>query len=272
MGDPAKMGTRVYAYMTNPSLTATTPPNPHTKQQPINLSPILSFKDSVEGQMAAANTSFCIPRESSLLAAPEFITGAGAVMVHRKSRRVVLVIDERETQKVLGWFLPKGRRDVGETFEQTAVREGEEEGGYPCRLLPLPVKTKQPRKTTGSTLSTEPIYMHNWAIPAERRFPNGGIYTCFWYVCEIDDEDVTRIEREKERRNKAAENLASASKEGTVFMDYHELRYKSELVDYEEAKRRIAASIDSTVFGTVLATAVDLVGQLDEMEKEKSGR
>ncbi|KAK6338646.1 hypothetical protein TWF696_009457 [Orbilia brochopaga] len=260
------MGTRVYAYMTNPSLTAT---NPHTKPTPINLTNILSFKDSVEGQMAAANTSYCIPTQSSLLAAPEFITGAGAVMVHRKTKRVVLVIDEREGQSVLGWFLPKGRRDVGETFEQTAVREGEEEGGYPCRLLPVPVKTKQPRKVKGSILSTEPIYMHNWVIPAERRFPQGGVYTCFWHVCEITDEDVERVEKEKERKNKAAENLAAANKEGTVFMDYHELRYRSELVPYEEAKRRIAESIDSTVFGTVLATAIELVTQLDEMDKTR---
>ncbi|KAK6329936.1 hypothetical protein TWF718_003363 [Orbilia javanica] len=256
------MGTRVLYMASTENTKSDAPPTP-TK--------LSFFEDSLEENMAQPNASYNIPYESSLICGNAFITGAGAVMFHRKSKRVVLVIDEREAQKALGWFLPKGRRDIGETFEQTAVREGEEEGGYPCRLLPVPVPTRQPKKVVdGNTLSTEPIYMHNWAIPTKRLWPEGGMYTCFWYVCEITDEDVEKVEQErnmKNRMNSAQVHMAEAnSTTGKTFIDYHELRYRSELFEYEEAKRLIAESIDSTVFGCVLQTAIELVQKLDEME------
>ncbi|KAK6360879.1 hypothetical protein TWF730_006995 [Orbilia blumenaviensis] len=257
------MGTRVLYIIQAEEKSRGIPPS---QQTPIKRS---IDEDTLEGKMAQPNTSYNIPRESSLLCAKDFITGAGAVMFHRKSKRVVLVIDTRQEQ--FGWFLPKGRRDIGETFEQTAVREGEEEGGYPCRLLPVPVPTRHPKKVAdGDTLSTEPIYMHNWAIPTKRSWKDGGMYTCFWYVCEITDEDVEKVEREKQEKeilNRAQMNLAEAkTNTGKVFMDYHELGYRSELFGYEEANKLIAESIDSTVFGCVLGTAIELVQKLDAME------
>ncbi|RVD89108.1 uncharacterized protein DFL_000129 [Arthrobotrys flagrans] len=257
------MGTRVLCMASTENTKSDAPPTP-TK--------LSFFEDSLEQRMAQPNASYNIPRDSSLISANAFITGAGAVMFHRKSKRVVLVIDDREEHRPLGWFLPKGRRDVGETFEQAAVREGEEEGGYPCRLLPVPVPTRQPTKLVdGNALSTEPIYMHNWAIPTKRLWQDGGMYTCFWYVCEITDEDVERVEREKKEKedmmNRAQMNLVEANATtGKVFIDYHELRYRSELFEYEEAKRLIAESIDSTVFGCVLQTAIELVQKLDVLE------
>ncbi|EPS39590.1 hypothetical protein H072_6645 [Dactylellina haptotyla CBS 200.50] len=256
------MGSRVlYTYMT----TIEKAPPIHTK---LSLSLI---EDSLEEKMAVPNASYNIPRESSLISSPAFITGAGAVMFHRKSKRVLLVIDEREDERPLGWFLPKGRKDVGESLEAAALREAEEEGGYPCRLLPVPVPTRHPKKVVDNNiLSSEPIYMHNWSIPPKKHWPEGGMYTCFWYVCEITDEDLEKVETEKKEKkdmmNKAQESLKTAGESGKVFMDYHELRYRSELFEYEEAQRLIDASIDSTVFGCVLGTAIELVQKLDEME------
>ncbi|KAK6525355.1 hypothetical protein TWF694_005494 [Orbilia ellipsospora] len=228
-------------------------------------------EDTLEENMALANVSYNIPRESSLICAGAFITGAGAVMFHRRSKRVLLVIDEREEEKALGWFLPKGRKDAGESLEAAAVREGEEEGGYPCKLLPVPVPTRQPKKDDDRRLlSTEPIYMHNWAVPKKRSWPEGGMYTCFWYVCEITDEDLEKVEKEKaekkETMNRAQQSLKEATESGKAFWDYHELHYRSELFEYEEAKSLIASSIDSTVFGCVLATAIELVQKLDDLE------
>ncbi|KAF3934508.1 hypothetical protein ABW19_dt0205234 [Dactylella cylindrospora] len=259
------MGTRVLYMASTTNTKSDAPPSP-TK--------LSAFEDTLEEMDAQANASYNIPRDSSLLAADAFITGAGAVVFHRKTKRVVLVIDDREDKRWLGWFLPKGRKDIGESFAEAAVREGEEEGGYPCRLLPVPVSTRAPKKDTdGVVLSAEPIYMHNWAVPKKRTWPNGGMYTCFWYVCEVTDEDVEKVEEEKRakeaRMNKAQESLIASRENGKVFMDYHELRYKSELVEYEEAKKRIAESIDSTVFGCVLSTAIELVGKLDAIEAKQ---
>ena len=70
------------------------------------------------------NYSSSIPN-SALLYSREFIQGAGVVIFHRSTKRVVLVIDNDYAQ--YGYFLPKGRKNVGERIEDTAVREGEEE-------------------------------------------------------------------------------------------------------------------------------------------------
>jgi 8-oxo-dGTP pyrophosphatase MutT (NUDIX family) len=49
--------------------------------------------------------------------------GAGMVVIQPSTQKVVLVYDrEREH-----WFLPRGRKDVGESLEQTALREAYEE-------------------------------------------------------------------------------------------------------------------------------------------------
>jgi 8-oxo-dGTP pyrophosphatase MutT (NUDIX family) len=42
------------------------------------------------------------------------------------------------------YLLPKGRKDRGESLEQTALRETFEETGYPCKLLPVDMVTRAP--------------------------------------------------------------------------------------------------------------------------------
>ena len=48
------------------------------------------------------------------------------VIIQPSTSKIVLVTDERER-----WFLPKGRKDKGETLEQTALREAYEEVNDP---------------------------------------------------------------------------------------------------------------------------------------------
>lgn len=142
----------------------------------------------------------------------------------------------------------------------------------------MPVPTHAPKKfKDGNTLSTEPIYMHNWAIPSKRSWPLGGIYSVFYYVCEVTDEDLEKVESAKQARlkatNKAQESLAaSQGGNGKVFLDYHELRYRAELFSYDTAAKLISESADSTVFGCALLTAIDLVKRLDEMEERERER
>jgi len=52
-----------------------------------------------------------------------FIIGGGVAIFHVASSRVVVCRHSRDRY----WFLPKGRRDVGETTAQAAEREGYEE-------------------------------------------------------------------------------------------------------------------------------------------------
>ena len=51
--------------------------------------------------------------------------GAGMVIFQPSTHKVVVVY---ETEKQY-WFLPRGRKDVGESLEQTALREASEEVG-----------------------------------------------------------------------------------------------------------------------------------------------
>lgn len=59
---------------------------------------------------------------NSIFHATDFRLGAGTVIIQPSTAKVVLVTDERER-----WFLPKGRKDKGESLEQTALREAYEE-------------------------------------------------------------------------------------------------------------------------------------------------
>jgi len=58
-------------------------------------------------------------------ASEKLTVGAGVAIFHLASERVVVCYHGRDRY----WFLPKGRRNVGESVETAAVREGFEEVG-----------------------------------------------------------------------------------------------------------------------------------------------
>lgn len=76
------------------------------------------------------------PREMSRLSTPavpdsifhakNFMLGAGIVIIQPSTGKVVLVNNGND------WFLPKGRKDQGESLEQAALREGFEEVRLDC--------------------------------------------------------------------------------------------------------------------------------------------
>jgi len=55
--------------------------------------------------------------------AHHLVIGCGVAIFHVASARVVVCYHSRDRY----WFLPKGRRDAGETSERAAEREGFEE-------------------------------------------------------------------------------------------------------------------------------------------------
>ena len=55
--------------------------------------------------------------------ASDFLLGAGMVILQPSTSKVVIVYDENSDY----WFLPKGRKDVGESLEDAALREAYEE-------------------------------------------------------------------------------------------------------------------------------------------------
>jgi 8-oxo-dGTP pyrophosphatase MutT (NUDIX family) len=148
--------------------------------------------------------------------------GAGMVIIQPSTHKIVVIY---ETEKQY-WFLPRGRKDVGESLEQAALREAYEESGYRAEFLPLLNPTHQPvppgNRANSDWLNTEPIYMTltSWQ-PRKRRNGTigayGGEYVTMWYVGQIP-EDMT-------------------PDEGTGMAD--EQNYQSYLLTVEEAMSRL---------------------------------
>jgi len=145
-----------------------------------------------------------------------FLLGAGMVVFQPETLKVVILY---ETKKKY-WFLPKGRKDVGESLEQTALREAYEESGYRVEFLPLFTQTRAPGPPTDPhapySLNCEPIYIGTASYPPRtrgNRIAPAGEYLSFWYVGQIPVDAVRE--------------------EGTGMPD--EVNYESHLMDVKDA-------------------------------------
>jgi hypothetical protein len=56
----------------------------------------------------------------------DFVLAAGLCILQPATGRVVLVTTGDHKAKGGRWFLPRGRKDIGESLEETALREGHE--------------------------------------------------------------------------------------------------------------------------------------------------
>ncbi|KAF9262010.1 hypothetical protein L218DRAFT_960618 [Marasmius fiardii PR-910] len=160
----------------------------------------------------------------------DFMVGAGIVVIQPATNRLVLIQD---TSTKL-WILPRGRKDVGESLEQTALREGFEETGYEVEFLPMYMMTQQPLapKDHGQfpMKKGEPIYMSTtfWSARYDlhgNMRNGGGEYIVSWYVGQIPENAVHH--------------------KGTGMPD--EQGYVPHLVTFEEAVRLLASDVERRV-------------------------
>ena len=87
------------------------------------------------------------------------------------------------------YMLPKGRKNVGETLEETAVRETTEESGFKCRLF------KHGLSTNAQQL-TEPE--HTEPIAVQQRMSQGVRKIIFWYISEVDSCSQQKLDAQEE--------------------------------------------------------------------------
>jgi 8-oxo-dGTP pyrophosphatase MutT (NUDIX family) len=132
-----------------------------------------------------------------------FMLGAGAVIIQPSSGKVVIIQDGDS------WFLPKGRKDLGESIEQAALREAYEEvrpfptspdrvliydhqSGYRCEFLPLYHWTNAPVEShlVYRQKHTEPLHVTITSYAGRRNRPPGE-YLTFWYACQIGPDAVS---------------------------------------------------------------------------------
>ena len=217
--------------------------------------------------------------------------GAGVAIFHIKSRRVVLCYHPIEQY----YFLPKGRRDVNETTERGAEREGFEESGFRNRLLPLHTRHRQPdpqqskRSDETPRLNTEPV----WTIFMPQSATTQ--YVLYWYIAETLPPDIEiELDQEsneaakggkaknyfggagpyccppkflldttlKERLDIEPDGYEPPQHQGT-YTDEDESLYQSQLVSVEEAIRCLGPN---TVMGSVVRKGWD--GIQHRLEKE----
>ena len=106
-----------------------------------------------------------------------FVLSSGIVTIDCNKGLVLLLYYRPKGE----YLLPKGRKDIGESLQDAAIRETKEESGYNCQLLGhhLPTKTSYP--------ATEP---HTEPFAIQQRMNQGLRKIIFWYVAHVDSSDL----------------------------------------------------------------------------------
>lgn len=127
--------------------------------------------------------------------AEHFVESAGAILFQRSTRKICLTNHQNKDE----WLLAKGRRNVGENLQQTAIREVTEETGLPCRLLPITLSTRAPPGVEERHYADEARVHTDVCEPFMvtcRQLDEGrNLKIIMWYIAELD-ETAERMEGE----------------------------------------------------------------------------
>lgn len=129
------------------------------------------------------------PSKTQQFSSTDFVESCGAILFDLSNpgdQKVCLskLIDEDI------WQLAKGRRNIGETRKDAAVREAYEETGYKCNLLPINMATRACAPDAPPDVRdvgrmyeaiTEPF------MCTLRELPNdNGVKIIWWFVAKLD--------------------------------------------------------------------------------------
>lgn len=130
--------------------------------------------------------SRCVTKDYS---PTKYVESAGAILFHISSKQICLVHSHERKE----WLLAKGRRNIGETRQQTAIREVQEESGFPCKLLPVNLWTRCTPDAEETEFTpdvprmfekvTEPFMLTHRILPR-----NNGIKLIWWFIGAIDED------------------------------------------------------------------------------------
>ncbi|KAL4967796.1 putative NUDIX domain [Aspergillus stella-maris] len=126
----------------------------------------------------------------------QFVESCGAVLLDftPPSSRVCL-IQYLETNE---WLLPKGRRNIGESRREAALREVKEETGYECRIYPVAMLTRAPRSEDAENVFDEvricPGIEEPFMLTVRELGEEDGVKVIWWFVAcvEMNTGDLTR--------------------------------------------------------------------------------
>lgn len=108
-----------------------------------------------------------------------FVVSCGTISLDPAHRKVLLIRWKKNGEV----FLPKGRKNIGESLEDAAVRETYEETGFRVAILPMRIPTLATPGTDDeqtNELNTEPIAF------SQRLTDNNTIKLIFWFAAKGD--------------------------------------------------------------------------------------
>jgi 8-oxo-dGTP pyrophosphatase MutT (NUDIX family) len=128
--------------------------------------------------------------------------GVGMVIIQEHTHKIVMVWEKEKRY----WFFPRGRKDVGESLEVAALREGYEESGYTPEFMPHYGNMHQPRPPSHTDEqytepTCEPIFvtLMHWSAKARKERDGrvyvkpGGEYLITWFLGKIASDAVSRF-------------------------------------------------------------------------------
>lgn len=128
-------------------------------------------------------------------ASEQFVESCGTVLFisSKPANAKVCLVNLLRTNE---WMLPKGRRNIGESRKEAAVREVAEETGLQCRLLPVTMSTRAcaagdppdvPDEARTQIDITEPF------MCTVRELPKGnGAKLIWWYIAVLEYDAYSR--------------------------------------------------------------------------------
>lgn len=133
------------------------------------------------------------------LSAHCFVLSAGTVTFDQKKDRICLVQNKKGE-----FFLPKGRKNVGESLEAAAIRETYEETGFSCKLLPVTMPSRVTPRSGSKAHYPDVVRMFEGVTEpiciSIRPGPNGSQKIIFWFIATTDGSYTkeTQIENEQQ--------------------------------------------------------------------------
>ena len=125
----------------------------------------------------------------------QLVESAGAIPFRLSTKQVcvlhLLPCDE--------YVLAKGRRNVGESRSEAALREVREETGYTCRLLPITIQSRAPPAVEvepyGDVLRTHSDVTEPFSLQIRHLETDGDVKLIWWFIGVVDEEEVPNEDR-----------------------------------------------------------------------------
>ncbi|KAL9632919.1 MAG: hypothetical protein Q9204_003610 [Flavoplaca sp. TL-2023a] len=132
----------------------------------------------------------------------EFVESVGAVLFRMSTHEICILHMLKNNEYVLA----KGRRNCGETRQDTAVRELTEECGFPCHLLHVNMSTRAPPAIEDEQLGDEARCYSGICEPFTlqvRRLGEHNVKLIWWYIAAVNEDEPSH-DREQLEEDKFA--------------------------------------------------------------------